>query len=858
MSNQHDVIAADSNIRRKMYSKKNSFNKVWLPNCHNPKFKSNPECMCRYPTNWDKDICQGENWWARKDIVENVKKASARIVGGENAPYDAYPWFARLTDRNGNWAGCGGMLVAPQYVLTAAHCVAPNTSWSANVAAVQIGAVCPTSSTNCGQPVQQINVERIIAHPDYNTQTLNNDYALVKLVSRANATPVEMDQGQYVDNYQNNKRNLYSIGFGALSSGGSTPSQLKHVELAHIPRTECNGANAYNGEITENMMCAADPGQDSCQGDSGGPLYDADNKVLVGVVSWGYGCAMPQYPGVYAQVSKRWSWIKTNICDSHSNPKPSFCGPASPTASPTPACSNNKLNVKVSVTTDNYPEEISWIIEDASGSTIAKEDSFTGDLTTYEEQLCLDPSVCYKFTINDSYGDGIIGDGDFTFTVDGVIKLSNPDSGFTSKETEFGNCSSGSTPTAAPTSILTPPPTTSPTTASIPTTPNPTDGPTKNPTDTPTDSPTDSPTKAPSPAPTSQVCNGSQFSVNILFKTDNYPSENSWTLDDSSGTTVAVSEKFTQKVTTYEKDLCVSADKCYIFTIKDSYGDGLFDEGDFAVTVDGVKILSKVPYEQWSEKDVQFGACTSEPTESPTTPPTKYPTVGPTANPTEQPTAALTSSCATDKSEVLVSVTTDSYPGEVSWELSTVGGNTITSSDFADRYTTYESTICVNPVDCHKFVIKDSYGDGLLSGGDFTLTVDGNQLLSDTIQGWNKLEAEFGQCGSSNPTTCTSDEFEVEVSVTTDNYPQELSWKIFPINGDTGPTINSEKFDESFTTYVNSYCLSKSICHRFVIRDTYGDGITAGGDFTLAIDNQVRLQDTNSGWSVLRTKFGAC
>ena len=80
-----------------------------------------------------------------------------------------------------------------------------------------------------------------------------------------------------------------------MSSGGQTPSILKHVELGYITQSECD--TRYNGGIEDNMMCAADPGKDSCQGDSGGPLYDADNNVLVGVVSWGYGCADPDYPG---------------------------------------------------------------------------------------------------------------------------------------------------------------------------------------------------------------------------------------------------------------------------------------------------------------------------------------------------------------------------------------------------------------------------------------------------------------------------------------------------------------------------------------------------------------------------------
>ena len=165
---------------------------ITIPDCSKPEYEEQPECKCRFPINWDNEICQGTNWFEKPEIAQNIDRLN-KIVGGELAPVDKYPWFARLVYRNGSsWAGCGGMLVAPEYVLTAAHCVSPNTPWSTNQAAVQIGAACPNSSNNCGQPVQQINVESITPHPNYSSSTTNNDYALVKLVSRANATPVAM------------------------------------------------------------------------------------------------------------------------------------------------------------------------------------------------------------------------------------------------------------------------------------------------------------------------------------------------------------------------------------------------------------------------------------------------------------------------------------------------------------------------------------------------------------------------------------------------------------------------------------------------------------------------------------------
>ena len=82
------------------------------------------------------------------------------------------------------------MLIAKEYVLSAAHCFSSNND--ANNLAVQIGAVCPYSNGNCGQPIQTINVASMLLHPQYNDNTLENDFALLKLTTKANAEPVPM------------------------------------------------------------------------------------------------------------------------------------------------------------------------------------------------------------------------------------------------------------------------------------------------------------------------------------------------------------------------------------------------------------------------------------------------------------------------------------------------------------------------------------------------------------------------------------------------------------------------------------------------------------------------------------------
>lgn len=87
------------------------------------------------------------------------------------------------------------------------------------------------------------------------------------------------------------------------------------VEVDVVSNSQCN--SAYDGGITDDMLCASRSGKDSCQGDSGGPLIvkgtDFSKDVQVGVVSWGYGCADESYPGVYARVSEQIQWIKTQI-----------------------------------------------------------------------------------------------------------------------------------------------------------------------------------------------------------------------------------------------------------------------------------------------------------------------------------------------------------------------------------------------------------------------------------------------------------------------------------------------------------------------------------------------------------------
>ena len=106
----------------------------------------------------------------------------------------------------------------------------------------------------------------------------------------------------------------YINGFFYL--GGLTPETVQYVRVPVITNSACN--NDYSGSIKNSMICAGFPGdgaKDACQGDSGGPLVCNNNgkATITGVVSWGIGCARPEYPGVYSRVTHVLSWIQDNM-----------------------------------------------------------------------------------------------------------------------------------------------------------------------------------------------------------------------------------------------------------------------------------------------------------------------------------------------------------------------------------------------------------------------------------------------------------------------------------------------------------------------------------------------------------------
>jgi len=200
------------------------------------------------------------------------------------------------------------MIITSEWVLTAAHCLGDPF----NVTAGQ-----HKLSRNSGNE-QVRRTSRIIKHPNYNLLTSDWDFALVK-VDRAFSLGGCVGTVRVPSSDVNPGTSCWITGWGVTREGGNLADVLQEGQVQVMSNSDCRKTGYNPSDITDAMMCAQGRNSngviDACQMDSGGPLVcrKGSRWELHGVTSWGEGCARPDYPGIWARVTKARSWINRYI-----------------------------------------------------------------------------------------------------------------------------------------------------------------------------------------------------------------------------------------------------------------------------------------------------------------------------------------------------------------------------------------------------------------------------------------------------------------------------------------------------------------------------------------------------------------
>lgn len=666
-------------------------------------------------------VCNVSLAWIFDDdlVQDNGSDLVARIVGGDDATTNQFPYFVRFDIYNS--FTCGATLISDYWVLTAAHC---DKDIALGSFQLQLGAVNPTERTSS----KRRGVVKKILHPswDYNSNPPQFDFMLLKLDEPApsNIPRVKLDgsgSSLSTDNV------LTAAGLGTIYSDGPIADKLKFVEITRKTDSECDAAYNSNWDSPFNsdiMLCAADLNEDSCQGDSGGPLVAAKGNgnpaddELIGVVSWGYGCAQEEYPGVYARVSYAYEWIKGVIASDGETENPD--APPSDTF------------ITVRITLDDYPGETSWnvavaaINEDNSDTPIIYQSNpYDDERATKDEQVPIQGGQYYTITFKDEYDppDGFCcsyGEGKYSITYeDGSFvqdllgkELKNVLADFAQPRSHtFYVESPGEVQASLPTKA----PTRAPTKA-------PTNFPTQSPTKVPTRSPTKSPTKNPTLPPTESLPPPpSMGQLRFEISLDEFSDETAWEIvSENDGSVVASSEMEAYSnvpLTVQTKMMTVDKNSEYRLIIQDSFGDGF--DGTFRLYFNNLLFLSGSGGEFGHEYDHTF-----------------TPGVEPNSMP------------------ITVIILLDKEPADTSWEIDSITtGKAMVRKPYGsykknqDEETLYFTTVMMNVDEQYRFEIKDSKGDGICCKDEsfgYYVIIDGFANAEDP----DVLVATYGNFGA--------------------------------------------------------------------------------------------------------------
>ncbi|XP_003465454.3 glandular kallikrein, prostatic [Cavia porcellus] len=239
----------------------------------------------------------------------------SRVIGGQECARDSHPWQAAVYHFSD--IKCGGVLVDPQWVLTAAHCI--NDHYQ-----IWLGRHNLFDDENTGQ---HIHVSQSFPHPDFNMSLLephsdspdddySHDLMLLRLKEPAQITGSVQVLALPTQEVQPGTMCL-ALGWGSIEPDAGHPvfpDELQCVDLEILPSKNCK--DAHVAKVTDTMLCAGHlvGGKDTCMGDSGGPLVC--DGVLQGIISWGHNpCGLPDTPSIFTKVTEYHEWIKKTMAD---------------------------------------------------------------------------------------------------------------------------------------------------------------------------------------------------------------------------------------------------------------------------------------------------------------------------------------------------------------------------------------------------------------------------------------------------------------------------------------------------------------------------------------------------------------
>lgn len=282
--------------------------------------------------------------------VYSENQYETRIIGGETAQKNAWPWFASIMFQRKPGGRkspeCGGTLISDKFVLTAAHCVLEQSRLSKPVRMSMLTVRLAEHDLKSADGEVDFGVAKIYAHPKFNSKTFKNDIALLELDRKVTfgdtiepaCLPHDVPALSNMSANALVGQQAWVIGFGQTSYNGRTSDNLKQADLRIYDHDRCEHAFSHLLTIGAEYVCASsfDPvvsaeeekslsskvaggskplAKDSCKGDSGGPLLVQSGTgspkrwYVYGIVSFGYKCATADYPGVYTRVNHYLDWI---------------------------------------------------------------------------------------------------------------------------------------------------------------------------------------------------------------------------------------------------------------------------------------------------------------------------------------------------------------------------------------------------------------------------------------------------------------------------------------------------------------------------------------------------------------------